>query len=52
MFVNNLAEEEEAQGRLVALMKAGLDIATARTLVKAKFTDNAKGKEAAGEVSD
>lgn len=47
VFVKNLAEEEEAQGRLVALMKAGLDIATARTLVEAKFTDNAKGKEAA-----
>lgn len=47
VFVKNIAEEEEAQGRLVALMKAGLDIATARTLVEAKFTDNAKGKEAA-----
>lgn len=47
VFAQNLAEEEEAQGRLVALMKAGLDIATARTLVEAKFTDNAKGKEAA-----
>ena len=46
-YMKSLAEETEAQERLVALMNLGLNIDEAKALVQAKFTDNAKGRAAA-----
>jgi tape measure domain-containing protein len=46
-YMKSLSEEAEAQGRLVELMKLGLNIEEAKSLVEAKFTNNAKGKIAA-----
>lgn len=46
-YMKSLSEEAEAQGRLVELMKIGLNVEEAKALVQAKFTNNAKGKIAA-----
>lgn len=46
VFIKNLAEEEEAQGRINALLKIGATYEQAKTLAESKFTDNAQGRSA------
>ena len=46
-FEKSLRVEEEANTRIVALIKQGADYETAKAIANAKFTDDLRGREAA-----